>query len=160
MLPTPGTKSIRFEMTMKMKNVVANGKTQRVTRLSKISPIKPSQPSTIASITFCIPDGISLMFFQVLTRTTIKIIAATIQVQIIEFVTGSPKTLKIVGAADGTVSSAGTTEFAGVEIPPVESPTPVCEAGCAFRFTTKMATKNAQTKKILLNGFTVKNYIR
>ena len=90
MLPTPGTKSIKLEMTMKMKNVVANGKTQRVTRLSRISPIKLSQPSTIASITFCMPDGTSLMFFQVVTRTTTRMIAATIQVQIIELVIGNP----------------------------------------------------------------------
>ena len=74
---------------MKMKNVVANGKTQRVTRGSKMSPIKLSQPSTSASITFCIPAGISLMFFQVVTRTMTKIIAATIHVQTIELVTGS-----------------------------------------------------------------------
>jgi hypothetical protein len=92
------------------------------------------------------------MFFQVLTRTTIKIIAPTIQVQIIEFVTGSPKKWKITGAADGTASSAEAVEFAGVEIAPVEP----SAAGCAFRFATKIAAKIAQTRKTLLNGFTVK----
>ena len=136
MLPTPGTRSIKLEMTMKMKNVVANGKTQRVTRLSKISPIKPSQPSTIASSTFCIPDGTSLMFFQVETRTTIRMSAATIQVQIIELVIGNPPTLKTSSAAEGTFDSAGA----------------------AFTFAAKTAKRNAQTKMILLNCFTVKNY--
>src|ERR1039457_855022 len=108
MLPTPGTRSIKFDITMKMKKVVANGKTQRETRLSKMSPIKPSQPSTIASSTFCMPEGISLMFFQVLTRTTTRMMAATIQVQIIELVTGRPRTVKISGAAAGTIFSAGS----------------------------------------------------
>ncbi len=102
MLPTPGIKSVRFEMTMKIKKVVANGKTQRVTRLSRISPIKLSQPSTKASITFCKPEGISLMLFQVPTRTTIRMNAATTQVQIMEFVIGRPKTLNTSGAAAGT----------------------------------------------------------
>ena len=111
MLPTPGTKSVRFEITMKMKNVVANGKTQRATRWSRMSPIKPSQPSTSASITFCIPDGISLMFFHVVTRTMTMMSAATIQVQIIELVTGNPRTLKISGAADGTFSSSAPVGF-------------------------------------------------
>ena len=89
MLPTPGIKSTKFDMTMKMKNVVANGKTQRATRLSRMSPIKPSQPSMSASITFCPPDGISLMLFHVVRRTMTTMSAATIQVQIIEFVTGN-----------------------------------------------------------------------
>ncbi len=38
---------------------------------------------------FCIPDGISLIFFQVVTRTTIKMTAATIHEQTIELETGS-----------------------------------------------------------------------
>src|SRR5271154_2341222 len=76
-------------MTMKIKNVVANGKTQRVTLASRTSVIKTSQLSTIISIKFCIPDGISLMFFQVVTRTMTRIIAATIQEQIIELDMGS-----------------------------------------------------------------------
>jgi hypothetical protein len=103
------------------------------------------------------------MFFQVLTRTIIKMIAATIQVQIIEFVTGNPRTLKTAGAADGTFSSAGSAgcvaavKFAGFEIvPSVELLVAVCEGGCAFKLAAKIATKNAQIKKNLLNGFTVK----
>src|ERR1700733_6240920 len=76
-------------MTMKIKKVVANGKTQRVTQATRTSVIKISQLSTIISIRFCIPDGISLMFFQVVTRTTIRMIAATIQEQIIELDMGS-----------------------------------------------------------------------
>jgi hypothetical protein len=95
------------------------------------------------------------MFFQVLTRTTTKMIAATIQVQIIEFVTGNPKTLKTAGAADGTASSAGAAEFAGLEITD-ELPALSCEDGCAFTFARKIAAKKAQTQKILLNDFTVK----
>src|SRR5579862_609139 len=92
MLPTPGSKSVRFEMTMKIKNVVANGKTQRVTRLSKISPIRLSHISTSDSKKFWIPLVIYLMFFEVVARKMIKINAATIHVQIIELVTGKPRT--------------------------------------------------------------------
>ena len=88
MLPTPGIKSTKFEMMMKMKNVVANGKTHRVTLGSRMLPIKPSQPSTSVSITFCPPVGISFNF-QVVARTMTKISAATIHVQTIEFVTGN-----------------------------------------------------------------------
>jgi len=76
-------------MTMKIKNVVAYGKTQRVTLGSKTSVIKLSQPSQIISMKFCIPDGISLMFFHVVTRTTIRMIAATIHEQTIELDMGS-----------------------------------------------------------------------
>ena len=74
---------------MKIKNVVANGKTQRVTFASKTSAMKLSQPSQIISIRFCIPEGTSLMFFQVVTRTTSKMTAATIHEQTIELETGS-----------------------------------------------------------------------
>ena len=88
MLPTPGTKSTKLDITMNMKNVVANGKTQPATRLFRMSPIKPSHPSTSDSIAFCLPDGISLTRFHVVRRTMTRMIAATIQVQIIEFVTG------------------------------------------------------------------------
>ncbi len=84
-------------MTMKMKKVVANGKTQRVTCGSRMSPIKPSQPSTSASMAFCMPDGISLLFFQVVTRTTTKIITATIHVQTMELVMGSGPMWKSTG---------------------------------------------------------------
>src|ERR1700733_1656454 len=76
-------------MTIKIKNVVAYGNTQRVTLGSKTSVIKLSQPSTSASSAFCIPDGISLMFFQVVIRTMTRMIAATIHEQIIEFEIGS-----------------------------------------------------------------------
>ena len=92
MLPTPGMRSVRLHITIKMKKVVANGKTQRVTRLSKMSPIKLSQISTSDSRRFCIPDGISLMFLGVVERTMIKIRAATIQLQIMELLTGNPST--------------------------------------------------------------------
>src|SRR5271155_3167377 len=74
---------------MKIKNVVANGKTQRVTFGSKTSAMKLSQLSQIISIRFCIPDGTSLMFFQVVTRTTSKMTAATIHEQTIELEIGS-----------------------------------------------------------------------
>ena len=56
-----------------------------------------------------------LDIFQVLKRTTIKMNAATIQVQTMEFVTGNPKTLNTSGAAAGTASSgpaAGTVAAA------------------------------------------------
>src|SRR5258708_5863035 len=141
MLPTPGTRSVKFEMTMKMKNVVANGNTQRVTRLSKMSPIRPSQPSTSASMTFCSPDDTSLMFFQVETRTTTKIRAATINVQIIEWLTGNPNTLKITSAAEKTIFFAAPpgAGAAGVEtaLAPAGPATRVCDAGCAFKLTAK-----------------------
>src|ERR1700744_3099129 len=125
MLPTPGTRSSRLESKMKMKNVVANGNTQRVTRLSKMSPIKLSQPSTSASIKFCMPVGISLMF-QVLSRTTTRMIAATIQVQIIEFVTGNPNTVKTGSAAGGTTSEAGSNGAANNAV--VGTPSGICTA--------------------------------
>jgi hypothetical protein len=86
-------------------------------------------------------------------------IAATIHVQIIEFVTGKPSTLKRTGGAEGTFSSAvavacaGAVEFAGLE---TKLPVLVCEDGCAFKFATKIAAKKAQTKKILLICFTIK----
>jgi hypothetical protein len=38
---------------------------------------------------------------------------ATIQVQIIEFVTGNPKIVNKVGAADGTISIANSVACAG-----------------------------------------------
>jgi len=45
---------------------------------------------------------------------------ATIHVQIIEFVTGNPKMVNSVGAADGTISTADSVvcagTFAGLEI--------------------------------------------
>src|SRR5580658_7226886 len=76
-------------MTMKMRNVVANGKTQRVTLLSSTSAIKLSQPSTSASSAFCIPSGISLICFGVVERTITRIMAATIQEHTIELDIGS-----------------------------------------------------------------------
>src|ERR1700677_402175 len=72
-------------MTMKMRNVVAKGKTQRVTRSSKTSVIKLSQPSTSISRKFCIPEGISLMRFDVVARTMTRMTAATIHEQTMEF---------------------------------------------------------------------------
>ena len=72
-------------------------------------PIKLSQPSTSISITFCPPVGISLMLFQVVTRTMTKISAATIHVQIIELVTGNPRTVNSVGAASGTAGGSAAT---------------------------------------------------
>src|ERR1017187_3751150 len=68
MLPTPGSKSVKLEITMKIKNDIANGKTHFTTFGSSTLPIKPSQPSISASITFCPPDGTSLIF-QVVRRT-------------------------------------------------------------------------------------------
>ena len=93
-------------------------------------------------MTFWSPDGTSLMFFQVETRTTIKISAATIQVQIIELVTGNPNTLKISSAAEGTFGSADAAGAA---------------TDWAFIFiTAKIAKRNAPIKMILLKCFTVK----
>src|ERR1035437_7322964 len=88
MLPTPGSKSVRFEMTMKMKNDIAKGKTHLTTFGSNTLPIKLSQPSMSASIIFCPVPGTSCIF-HVVSRTMTMINAATIQVQTIEFVTGS-----------------------------------------------------------------------
>src|ERR1039458_7802051 len=149
MLPTPGTKSTRFDIRMKMKNVVANGKTHFATRLSRMSPITPYQPSTSDSITFCIPVGTSLTPFHVVRRTMSKMTAATIHVQIIEFVTGNPKIVNKVGAADGTNSSAGSVD-GGVavdelEMPPTGGlPGAACEADCAFTAAANIAARNAQ----------------
>ena len=61
MLPTPGNKSVRLEMTIKMKNDIANGKTHLTTFGSSTLPIKPSQPSISASITFCPLPGTSFI---------------------------------------------------------------------------------------------------
>src|ERR1019366_3757444 len=88
MLPTPGNKSVKFEMTIKMKNDIAKGKTHLTTFGSSTLPIKLSQPSMSASITFWPPDGTSFIF-QVVSRTMRMISATTIQVQTIELVTGS-----------------------------------------------------------------------
>jgi hypothetical protein len=68
--------------------------------------------------------------------------AATIHVQIMEFVTGNPRILKTTGAADGTISAAAAAGAGAT--------------GCAFKSATKIAAKKAQNKKILLNDFTVK----
>src|ERR1017187_2720749 len=87
MLTKTGNKSVRFEMTMKMKKDIANGKTHLTTFGSSTLPIKLSQPSMSASIKFCPPDGTSFIF-HVVSRTITMISAATIQVQTIEFVTG------------------------------------------------------------------------
>src|SRR6516225_194736 len=92
-------------MTIKMKNVVAKGNTQRATLGSRISPNKPSQLSISVSITFCPPVGTSFTR-HVVTRTMTRITAATIHVQIIELVTGNPKTVNTAGAAGGTPSGA------------------------------------------------------
>ena len=161
MLPTPGTKSTKFDIRMKMKNVVAKGKTQRATFLSRMSLINPSQPSTSASITFCAPDGISFMLFHVVTRTMTIMSATTIQVQIIELVTGNPKTVKRTGAPAGTNSSAGSAvcadAFARLDAAlPGGLPGMVCNADCAFRLTANIAARNAQTKIIVPNRFTSK----
>lgn len=93
------------------------------------------------------------MFFQVVTRTTIKMRAATIQVQIMEFVIGKPKTLKTSSAAAGTFDSAGAVESTGLATAGA-LPESACEAGCALAVATKTAAKNAQAKKIFLNWFT------
>jgi len=86
-------------------------------------------------------------------------------VQIIEFVTGNPRTLKTAGAADGTFSSAGLAACAGaLEFAALEAtaalPAFVCEDGCASTFASKIAAKNAHTKNIFPNGFTVKKSLQ
>lgn len=96
------------------------------------------------------------MFFQVLRRTTIKMIAATIQVQIIEFVMGKPNTLKTAGAAEGTTSCAGSagtmaTGFAAAEIVPCGGE---LSAGWAGAAGANNASSSAQTKKIFPKCFT------
>ena len=162
MLPTPGIKSTKLDITMKMKNVVANGKTQPATRLSRMSPIKPSHPSMSASITFCPPDGISLMRFHVVRRTMTTMSAATIQVQIIELVTGKPRKVKIAGGAAGTSSSAGSAVCAVAMAELVAAPADGLPAtdgddGCAFTLTANIAARNAQTNIIVPNRFTQKH---
>jgi len=82
-------------------------------------------------------------------------------VQIIEFVTGNPKIVNKVGAAEGTISSAGSAAFAGafagLEIAPADRvPGADREAGCAFTASAKIAARNAQTKMIVPNRFTKK----
>jgi hypothetical protein len=91
----------------------------------------------------------------------IKITAATIQVQMIEFVTGNPKTVNRVGAAAGTFSAADSVVWAvafdGLEIaPPAGLPGADGEDDCAFTLTAENATKRAQTKMMELNCFTSK----
>src|SRR5690242_292050 len=151
-------------MTMKMKNVVANGKTQRVTRLSKISPINVSQPSTRASIAFCRPVGISLRF-PAPARTMTRMTAATIQEQIIEFVTGSPKTVNTAGGAGETSSSdpasggAESVEAAGTIVVGAR-PVSAWAEDWAGRFTANIAAKKARAKTIFRNWFTVNYFWR
>ena len=86
-----------------------------------------------------------------------KIIAATIHVQTIEFVTGNGPMLNSVCAIPGTacVDTAGATATA------------LCadgfatdgEAGCAFTLIANTMTKSAPTKKNL-NPFTFRIHVR
>jgi hypothetical protein len=80
--------------------------------------------------------------------------AATIHVQIIELVIGNPRTLKISGAAEGTFSSVVPTAGAGGEAGTTTAPPPGVVAGCAFRFTAKIAVKHAQINMMMPNRFT------
>jgi len=80
-------------------------------------------------------------------------------VQIIEFVTGNPKTWKTAGAAAGTASSGAAA--AGAETDAVfklvtAPSTGLVVAGCARRLTAKIAAKKAQANMILQSGFTSK----
>jgi hypothetical protein len=72
--------------------------------------------------------------------------AATIHVQIIELVTGNPKTVNTAGAAGGTPSAAcPDSADAGVA--------GVCPAGgaadCAGAFIAKTMAMNVKTKKMI-----------
>jgi len=81
-------------------------------------------------------------------------------VQIIELVTGNPKTVNSTGGAAGTSSEPAPAFPAGVplaaEAPAVgaESPAAGGDAGCAFKLTAKTAAKNAQANMIVPNRFT------
>jgi len=79
--------------------------------------------------------------------------AATIHVQIIELVTGNPKTVNSTGGAAGT--SSEPVSAAGV---PLAAETPAVgadgDAGCAFKLTAKTAAKIAQANMIVPNRFT------
>ena len=86
-------------------------------------------------------------------------------VQIIEFVTGKPRTLKSAGGAAGTSSAAGSAvcavAFAGLEIAPLGG-LPVADCGdvCAFTLAAKIAARNAQTKMMVPNCFTQKRLFK
>jgi hypothetical protein len=89
----------------------------------------------------------------------IKMTAATIHVQIIEFVTGNPKTVNSVGAPDGTSSAADSAGCAFAVAETAAAPTdglPAvdCDAGCALTPTANIAARSAQTNIIVLNRFT------
>jgi sugar (pentulose or hexulose) kinase len=103
--------------------------------------------------------------FHVLNRTMTKIIAATIHVQTIEFVTGNGPILNSVCAISGIkgfpVSAPVCAGAADV------TATAFCadwfatggDEGCAFMFAAVTTTKNAPTKK-KLNPFTFRIHVR
>ena len=96
----------------------------------------------------------------------IKIIAATIHVQTIEFVTGNGPILNSVGAISGTkvfpVSApacAGAADATAMAFCADWFATDSDE-GCAFMFVAVTATKSAPTKEIVLNPITSRIHVR
>src|ERR1035437_2029634 len=57
MLPTPGSRPIRFDVAMKIKYVAARGNTERATFGSSIRSHMSRNPPTSASMKFCTPHG-------------------------------------------------------------------------------------------------------
>jgi hypothetical protein len=104
--------------------------------------------------------------FHVLNRTMIKIIAATIHVQTIEFVTGNGPILNSVCAISGTngfpVSAPACAGVADA------TATAFCadwfatdgDRGCAFTLAAITATKSAPTNEIVPNPFTFRICVR
>src|SRR5689334_5717425 len=113
-----------------------------------------SQTSTTASIAFCPPVGISFTF-QVVNRTMTKISAATIQVQIIEFVTGKGPTWNIVNAdwetMERVAAASGAAGGAGATAPGAGL---FVNASAAWLFAAGKTAKNKQARIMMPNDFT------
>jgi len=82
-------------------------------------------------------------------------------VQIIELVTGKPRTVKIAGGAAETSSAAGSAvcavAMAGLAAAPADGlPATDGSDDCAFTLTANTAARSAQTKMMVLNRFTQK----
>jgi hypothetical protein len=103
--------------------------------------------------------------FHVLNRTMTKIIAATIHVQTIEFVTGNGPILNSVGAISDTKGfPVSTPACAGAVVAIALAlcagwPMTGDEVGCAFALIANTAIKNAPTKR-KLNPFTFRIHVR
>jgi hypothetical protein len=69
-----------------------------------------------------------------------------------ELVTGNPKTVNSTGGARGTGSAAASV---GVCADTASSPADGGEDGCAFTVAATIAARNAPTKMMMLNRFTL-----